>query len=132
MPPLPGIRRRVGPVARDGYLGVVNRVSSRGWSGIDLHRQTMVLFGMANKSAAMPSLHAGLAFLLAFFAIARLRTPWRWLVLLYPLTMTLVLVYSAEHYVVDAIVGALLAAGVMVGCRRWEDRRSPASRDARA
>ena len=52
--------------------------------------------------------------------------------LLYPLTMTLVLVYSAEHYVVDAIVGALLAAGVMVGCRLWEDRRSPASRDARA
>ena len=54
--------------ARDGYLGEVHRVSSRGWSEIDLHRQTMVLFGMANKSAAMPSLHAGLAFLLAFFA----------------------------------------------------------------
>jgi membrane-associated phospholipid phosphatase len=110
--------------ARDGYLGEVHRVSGRGWSEIDLHRQTMVLFGMANKSAAMPSLHAGLAFLLAFFAIARLRTRWRWLALLYPLTMTLVLVYSGEHYVLDALVGALLAAGVMVGCRLWEDRRT--------
>jgi len=111
--------------ARDGYLGEVNRVSGRGWAELDLHRQTMVLFGMANKSAAMPSLHAGIAFLLAFFAIAQLRTAWRWLVLLYPLTMTLMLVYTAEHYVVDAIVGALLAAAVMVGCRIWEDRRPP-------
>ncbi|MET1058436.1 MAG: phosphatase PAP2 family protein [Nocardioides sp.] len=109
--------------SRDGYLGAVSRVSSRGWSELDLHRQTMVLFGMANKSAAMPSLHAGLTFLLAFFVIAQVRSSWRWLVLLYPLTMTLVLVYSGEHYVIDAVVGALLAGAVMVGCRIWEDRR---------
>ena len=114
--------------ARDGYLGEVHRVSSRGWSGIELHRQTMVLFGMANKSAAMPSLHAGLAFLLAFFAIWRMHTRWRWLVLLYPLTMTLVLVYSGEHSVLDALVGALLAGGVMLGCRLWETRRTAAAR----
>ena len=109
--------------SRDGLLGQVARISRRGWSEIDLHRQTMVLFGMPNKVAAMPSLHAGVAFLLAFYAIERLRSPLRWLALVYPLTMSLVLVYSAEHYVIDAIVGALLAAAVIVGCRHWESRR---------
>ena len=117
--------------ARDGYLDEVHRITSRGWSEIDLHRQTMVMFGMGNKVAAMPSLHAGIAFLVAFWFIPRLRTPWRWLVLPYPLTMSLALAYFAEHYVVDAIAGALVAAGdgrlPALG-----DRRSPASRDARA
>ena len=54
--------------ARDGYLAEVHRITGRGWSaiefhGVDLHRQTMVLFGMSNKVAAMPSLHAGIALL---------------------------------------------------------------------
>ena len=34
-----------------------------------IERTAIVFGGLANKSAAMPSLHAGLAFLLAFFAI---------------------------------------------------------------
>ena len=115
--------------ARDGYLAEVHRITGRGWSaiefhGVDLHRQTMVLFGMSNKVAAMPSLHAGIAFLVVFYAIARLGSHWRWLLLLYPVTMSLALVYFAEHYVVDAVAGGLLAAVVMVGCRRWERRRA--------
>ena len=113
--------------SQEGLIGEVARVSRRGWSEIDLHRQTMVLFGMANKVAAMPSLHAGVAFLLAFHAIERWRTPLKWLLLLYPLAMTLVLVYSAEHYVVDAVVAAVLAAAVIAGCRFWESRRSDAT-----
>jgi hypothetical protein len=113
--------------SQEGLIGEVARVSRRGWSEIDLHRQTMVLFGMANKVAAMPSLHAGVAFLLAFHAIERWRTPLKWLVLLYPLAMTLVLVYSAEHYVVDALVAAVLAAAVIAGCRFWESRRPDAT-----
>lgn len=110
--------------ARDGYLPEVHRITSRGWSEIDLHRQSMVLFGMGNKVAAMPSLHAGIAFLVAFYAIWRLSSRWRWLLLLYPVAMSLALVYFAEHYVIDAIAGGLLAAVVMVGCRRWERTRA--------
>lgn len=115
--------------ARDGYLAEVHRMTGRGWSaiefhGVDLHRQTMVLFGMSNKVAAMPSLHAGIAFLVVSYAIARLGSHWRWLLLLYPVTMSLALVYFAEHYVVDAVTGGVLAAVVMVGCRRWERRRA--------
>jgi hypothetical protein len=110
--------------ARDGFMGEVNRITSMGWSEIDLHRQTLVLWGMGNKAAAMPSLHAGIAFLVVFYAIWRLRSPLRWLLLLYPLAMSLALVYFAEHYVVDAIAGALVAGAVMVGCKAWEDRRA--------
>jgi hypothetical protein len=115
--------------ARDGYLEPVARITRRGWSGIELygtelHRQTMVMFGMGNKVAAMPSLHAGIAFLVAFWFVSRLRSPLRWLLLLYPLAMSLALIYFAEHYVVDTIVGGLLAAAVMVAVGRWENRRA--------
>ncbi|WP_056153246.1 MULTISPECIES: phosphatase PAP2 family protein [unclassified Nocardioides] len=115
--------------SRDGYLPEVHRITSRGWSGIelgglDLHRQTMVMFGMANKVAAMPSLHCGIACLVALYGISRLRTSWRWLLLLYPLAMALALTYFAEHYVVDAIAGCLLAGLVMIGVSRWERRRA--------
>lgn len=110
--------------ARDGYLPEVHRITSRGWSELDLHRQTMVMFGMGNKVAAMPSLHAGIAFLVAIYLIGRLRSPARWLLLAYPLAMSLALVYFAEHYVVDTIAGGLLAVVVAVACRRWERVRA--------
>ena len=115
--------------ARDGYLAQVHRITRRGWSeiefhGVDLHRQTMIMFGMGNKVAAMPSLHCGIACLVALYGISRLRTPYRWLLLLYPLAMALALTYFAEHYVVDAIAGCALAGLVMVVVGRWERRRA--------
>lgn len=115
--------------ARDGYLDPVARITRRGWEdiellGFDLHRQTMVMFGMGNKVAAMPSLHAGIAFLVAFWFISRLRSPLRWLLLLYPVAMSLALTYFAEHYVVDAVAGAVVALLVMVGVGRWERKRA--------
>ena len=67
--------------ARDGYLdrGAPDHPSRlvQLSGGIDLHRQTMIMWGMANKVAAMPSLHCGIAFLVALYGISRLRTsPW--------------------------------------------------------
>ena len=76
------------------------------WNAIGLERQNMVLLGMPNKVAAMPSLHTGIAALVAFYAISRLRSPARWLLLLYPAAMGLALCYFGEHYVIDEIVGA--------------------------
>ncbi|WP_182524453.1 phosphatase PAP2 family protein [Nocardioides dongkuii] len=116
--------------SRDGFIGEVARITGRGWSELDLHRQNIVLHGMANKVAAMPSLHAGFAFLVAFYAVQRLRHPARWLLLAYPLAMSLALVYFAEHYVVDAIAGALVALAVLVGCSLWERRRAGAEESA--
>jgi membrane-associated phospholipid phosphatase len=108
-----------------GVIGEVHRMSGRGWSELGLHRQNMVLLGMSNKVAAMPSLHAGIAFLVAFYAVHRLRSQLRWLLLLYPLAMSTALVYFGEHYVIDAVAGALAALLVVVGCsalERWSQR----------
>lgn len=111
-----------------GALPPVERISGRGWSELGLHRQSMVLLGMSNKVAAMPSLHAGTAFLVAFFALGRLRSRWRWLLLAYPLAMCVALVHGGEHYVVDTLAGAALALAVAVGCSAWE--RRTAARDS--
>ena len=118
--------------SRDGYLPEVSRITGRGWSELGIERTNIVLHGMANKVAAMPSLHAGFSFLVAYYAIWKLRTPARWLLATYPVAMSLALVYFAEHYVLDVLVGGLVAALVMVGCAAWERRQvrstSPAPR----
>ena len=102
------------------------RITSRAWHELGLERQNMILLGMPNQVAAMPSLHTGIAALVAFWAISRLRSPSRWLLLLYPVAMGLALCYFGEHYVVDEIAGVLAAAAVMVGWRvrdRRQERR---------
>lgn len=110
--------------ARDGYLPAVARISSRGFHALGIERTTIVFGGLPNRTAAMPSLHAGIAFLVAFYGIARLRGAWRFLLLLYPVAMSTALVYAGEHYLIDCLLGAVIAAVAMVGCAWWERRRS--------
>ena len=74
--------------------------------------------------AAMPSLHAGTAILVACYGIWRLRSPLRWLLLVYPALMCVALVYFAEHYVIDLIAGGALAVLVMVLASAWERRQA--------
>jgi membrane-associated phospholipid phosphatase len=65
----------------------------------------------------------------ALYGVQRLHSPARWLLLLYPLTMSTALVYFGEHYVIDVIAGFALAGLVLVGCQLWENRRrAPGSR----
>ena len=81
----------------------------------------MIMWGMGNKVAAMPSLHCGIACLVALYGISRLRTSWpAGCCSLYPAAMALALTYFAEHYVIDAICGCALAGLVMLGVGRWE------------
>ncbi|WP_179531436.1 phosphatase PAP2 family protein [Nocardioides marinus] len=77
---------------------------------------------VANSVAAMPSLHAGTAVLVSLVLASRATRWWGHLWHLYPLTMCIALVYFAEHYVVDLLAGALLAAGVHHVLGRWERR----------
>lgn len=63
---------------------------------------------LANQFAAMPSLHVGWALLLAAVVIKRARAPWRWAALAHPVIMTAVVVVTANHYWIDAIVAAAL------------------------
>jgi hypothetical protein len=118
--------------SNEGYLGdgeTLARITSRGWGELGLHRANVVLNGVGNPVAAMPSLHCGTAVLVAAYGIWRLRTRWRWLLVAYPLAMGVALVYFAEHYVIDELVGGLLALAVMGAASAWERWRAASRAD---
>ncbi|MER5435485.1 phosphatase PAP2 family protein [Streptomyces sp. NPDC002588] len=70
---------------------------------------------LSNQFAAMPSLHFGWALMVAIGLIVATRSRWRLLWLLHPLVTLLVIVGTANHYWLDAVVaGALLAAALAV------------------
>ena len=102
----------------------VARITGRGWYDLkagDFHAK---LSAVGNPVAAMPSLHAAVSLFVALYGVSRLRSRWRWLLLLYPLTMAFTLVYYAEHYVVDILAGYVVAGLVLWGCARWEHSRA--------
>jgi hypothetical protein len=69
----------------------------------------------ANNVAAMPSLHAGYSMLITLYLWPFAPRWARVLLVLYPLAMMFALVYSAEHYVIDCLVGWLYAAIAYAG-----------------
>lgn len=117
---------------QDGANGWVERIVTRGWGNLNLHTATALLDqGQAsvNLVAAIPSLHAGMSAALAAFLWHRVNGRWRPLLVAYPLVMAFTLVYTAEHYVIDILLGWLFAAVVVIGINRydlWRARRSVA------
>ncbi|MFF4272018.1 phosphatase PAP2 family protein [Streptomyces sp. NPDC001536] len=63
---------------------------------------------LSNQFAAMPSLHFGWALMVAIGLIVATRSRWRGLWLLHPLLTLLVIVGTANHYWLDAIVAAAM------------------------
>jgi hypothetical protein len=101
----------------------IARITGRGWYDLadrDFHQR---LSAVGNPVAAMPSLHAAVSLFVAVYGISRLRRRWRWLLLLYPLAMSFMLVYYAEHYVIDVVAGFAATGLVLWGCAGWEARR---------
>ncbi|MFF9978393.1 phosphatase PAP2 family protein [Streptomyces erythrochromogenes] len=98
---------------------------------------------LANQFAAMPSLHFGWALMLAIGVIVATRggrgekggrggqgSPWRLLWLLHPLVTLLVIVGTANHYWLDAIVAAaLLGIALLVVPRPRPDDRDGTGAD---
>ncbi|MBC9225945.1 phosphatase PAP2 family protein [Aeromicrobium sp. 636] len=110
--------------SKEGYIAEsLPRLTGRGWSDLGLGGFHVILAKVGNPVAAMPSLHGGIAMLVALWTIRRLTSPWRWTALIYPLVMAFALVYYAEHYVIDIIAGWALAGLVMFVVGRWERRR---------
>ena len=78
--------------------------------------------GVANPVAALPSLHAAWPFLILLFTWRR-APRLRWLVVAYNAAMWFILVYGAEHYVSDLLLGWVYAAIAFVVVNRIIDRR---------
>ncbi len=107
--------------AQNGFLSAdISRITGRGW--YDLHDGSFHqrFSAVGNPVAAMPSLHAAIALFVAVYGIVQLQHRWRWLLLLYPLAMSFMLVYYAEHYVIDIIAGFAATGLVLWGCGVWE------------
>lgn len=110
----------------DGAHVWVERIVARGWDNLHLHSATALIGeGQAsvNLVAAIPSLHAALTAAVSGFLWPRMPRPWRPLLVAYPLIMAFTLVYTAEHYVIDILLGWLLAAVVLMALNRYEAGR---------
>lgn len=101
--------------------------STRGLEAIGLRQASKLIDksrAAANPYAAIPSLHSGFALLVAITLWPRMRRrATRLAVAAYPLLMVLTLVYTGEHYVVDALVGFALVTAVARVERRTRARR---------
>jgi hypothetical protein len=85
---------------------------------------TMAVFGpsaygdgtqsVTNQYAAMPSLHAAWALVIAVVLVAELRSRWRWLAVLHPVITVAVIVGTANHYWLDVAAAGLLVLGALL------------------
>jgi hypothetical protein len=85
---------------------------------------------VSNQFAAMPSLHFGWAFMLAIGFIAIKRTRNSVLMALHPVITLFAIVATGNHYWIDAIIAAVLAAVVALVLGVWRVHRGPASIDS--
>lgn len=74
--------------------------------------------GLANLYAAMPSLHVAWAFWCALTVVLLSRSRWKHIAWLYPLTMTFVVIGTANHYVLDGVAGVLYTIVAVAVSRR--------------
>ncbi len=83
----------------------------------DTYRKAYETFGEPNSVAAMPSLHMAITFILCLWALEHHR---RWApgLAIYGLLMAFALVYLAEHYVTDVLVGMAVAGVCYAATRR--------------
>ncbi len=91
-----------------GYTDVLAVTSVHGWWGSDASAPKG-LGGLTNELAAMPSLHVGWALWCAWVVFLCTRSTWlRGAAASYAVGTVLVVVGTANHYVLDAVAGALL------------------------
>ena len=112
--------------SQPGANNWVERIVTRGWGNLNLQTASALIDRVqssVNLVAAIPSLHAGLTAAVAAFLWSRVQRKWRPLLVAYVLIMAFALVYTAEHYVVDILLGWLLAAVVTIALNMFEARR---------
>lgn len=111
--------------SQHGAHDFVERISMRGWGALHLNAaRALIDEGQAsvNQVAAIPSVHAALSAMVVIFLWRRVHWAWRVVLVAYVLVMAFTLVYSAEHYVFDILLGWALAAVVSLVVSRCEAR----------
>ena len=93
-----------------GYVDTLATTARDGWWGADASAPRG--FGaLTNQLAAMPSLHVGWALWCAWVVFTLTRRRWvRIAAIAYPIGTTLVVIGTANHYVLDAVAGVLVMA----------------------
>jgi len=102
--------------SKNGYLPPTAKIIDEMWTHVRLSNGSGIFSAtghFADPVAAMPSLHAAYPMLLVLF-FWKSAGRWRWLLALYPLAMALTLVYTAEHFVIDILVGWMYVTAVFV------------------
>jgi hypothetical protein len=95
-----------------GFPDVLALVADWGWWGTDASAPRG-LGALTNEYAAMPSMHVGWAVWSGMaLALCARRPVVRALGLAYPVLITLVVVATANHYLLDAVAGAVVVAAV--------------------
>jgi hypothetical protein len=104
--------------------GFIDSVSD--FTGLHINHASATMSALTNPYAAVPSMHVAFALMIGW-PLARL-TRWRivrvaWF--LYPFLMAFVIVATANHFIFDALLGAL-TAGVSAYGAAWLARARPA------
>ena len=111
--------------SEQGFMPPLERITGRGWAEVGLDTVSRTFdrgVAVLNPVAAMPSLHAGLALLVALW-FTRNSPRWlRGLALLHPFFMMVTLVYFGEHFIVDCIAGWLVVLFAFWAAGKWETR----------
>ena len=111
--------------SQKGYLPPISRITGRGWWELHLKTVSKTLdrgAGVLNAVAPMPSLHAGMALLVALWFTRNCRTWIRVAALAYPVAMLTALVYFGEHYIIDGIAGWTIVVVAWLIANKWEVR----------
>ena len=83
--------------------------------------------GLIDIYAALPSLHVAWAVWCGLAVVAAARTRRRWLALIYPALTTIVVLTTANHYVLDALAGAGLTLSAVALSRLVRRHREMAT-----
>jgi hypothetical protein len=106
------------PVTPPRLLESLGMVDTGLMTGDSPYSQSSPLSAVSNQYAAMPSLHVGWAVLVAIVLISSGRGRNRWWWVLHPAITLLVVIVTANHYWLDAILGTALVVGAL-----WLSRR---------
>jgi hypothetical protein len=115
-----------------GYIDVLSSTSTHGWWGADASAPKG-LGGLTNELAAMPSLHVGWALWCAWVVFLCSRRWWlRALAASYAAGTVLVVLGTANHYLLDAVAGAALIGAAVLVTRPRVTPEKPVSRETPA